>query len=93
MLRSPFVLAASLYREMGLQPWEKSPRMREVDAYRLSCTDLLGSVSTMLSGYPERARPFFMRERGHAIAHTYRAYLDDQDALVESKKGSPNPTA
>lgn len=81
MLRSPFTLALAAVRELRLEPWEKCQAMRDID-YNLNSThDLLGAVSNMLSGYPERARSFYLAQRGHAMALRYKAYLDDHQAI------------
>ena len=81
MLRSPFMLVAAIYRELKLQSWERSPKMRQIDSDMRSKNDVLGSVSTIISGYPERARSFLVAQRGAAIARHFQAYFDDQEAI------------
>ena len=82
------MLALTIYRELKLQAWEKSPGMRAVDYYSRSRLDLLGSVANMISGYPERAEAFFHQQLADLRVQEYRAYLNDYLALQESQPGN-----
>lgn len=87
MLRSPFMLVRAIYRELQLEQWERSRGIRELDFYQRSCTDLLGSVSNMLSGYPERAKSFYVRQRGNARAIECARIIADQEGQNSLLKG------
>ena len=92
MVRSPLMLAFAIIRELKLEPWERSQAIREIDFNLKTTHDLLGAVSNMLSGYPERARSFYVAQRGHAVALQYKAYLDDHQAIVgaNARNGVPS---
>lgn len=51
-LRFFYQLPIALFKEFRKRPWEKTPQMRLVDLELRLSTDVLGAVSTMLSGYP-----------------------------------------
>lgn len=91
MLRSPFMLMLSIYRESRLQEWEKSSSFRKLDLFNPTRKDLLGSVSHMLSGYPERATPFYLEQQIRARHRAYLPLLEELKAHHESQ--SANQTA
>lgn len=85
-LRVFYQLPMALFNEIRKRPWEKTPQMRLVDLELRLATDILGAVSTMLSGYPERAKHLFWQERGKRLASEYEALLQDYEALSEGGK-------
>ncbi|ABE47220.1 hypothetical protein [Polaromonas sp. JS666] len=82
-LRAFYQLPIALFNEYRKRPWERTPQMRLVDLELRLGTDILGAVSSMLSGYPERAKHLFWQERGQRLAREYDALLQDYEALSE----------
>lgn len=81
MLRTLVKTPADLVKEVHKRPWEKTAEMRELDREMTLRRDILGSVSLMLSGYPERARPVFEKERVTRIAQAMDAHFLDHQSL------------
>ncbi len=83
MLRMVYQVPFVLFSEFKKRPWEKTPEMRLMDLELRLGTDILGAVSSMLSGYPERAKHLFWQERGNRLAREYDALRRDYEALSE----------
>ncbi len=87
MLRSPAQLVKVAYRECRLQAWERKPAIRQFDAAMREHNDVLGAVSSIISGYPERARYFLDAQRGMAHARHFQAYMDDYQVIHGNTEG------
>lgn len=57
------------------------------DAAMREHNDVLGAVSSIISGYPERARYFLDAQRGMAHARRFQAYMDDYQVIHGNTEG------
>lgn len=88
MLRSIYRVPIELFQEFKKLPWEKTPEMRMLDLQQSLGSDILGAVSSMLSGYPERANQLFWKERGARLGAELDAYRRDYEAFYGSEDQS-----